>query len=42
MFLRLWGCSTVYNGNLKDLMKQGKKVGLVPGGYEEATLTTPN
>ncbi len=23
-------------------MIQGKKVGLVPGGYEEATLTTPN
>jgi len=27
---------------LKALMAQGKNIALVPGGYEEATLTTPN
>lgn len=41
MFLRLWGCSTVHKQSLKSLMKRGKTIGLVPGGYEEATLTTP-
>lgn len=40
LILRLWGCSTVYNQNLKYLMSQGKNVALVPGGYEEATLAT--
>jgi hypothetical protein len=34
MILRLWGCSTVENKNLKSLMKEGKNIGLVPGGFE--------
>ena len=37
---RLWGIQGVHPSNIKRLMKQGKTIGIVPGGYEEAILTT--
>lgn len=41
--LRLWGVQGVDPNHLKVLMRDKKvPVGLVPGGYEEATLTSPN
>ena len=39
--LRLWGVESVDKSNLLRLMKQKKDIGIVPGGFEEATLTTP-
>lgn len=39
--LRLWGIQSVNAKNIKNLMKNRKPLGLVPGGFEEATLTTP-
>lgn len=41
-FLRLWGVDSVDGGNIKKLMKSGKNIAIVPGGFEEATLTTPD
>ena len=38
--LRLWGVQAVNPSNMKRLMSEGKTVGVVPGGYEEAILTT--
>lgn len=40
--LKLWGVQAVNHKNLKQLMREGKNLGLLPGGYEEATLTTPD
>ena len=40
IILRLWGVQGVHPENMKRLMKQGKTIGVVPGGYEEAILTT--
>ncbi len=40
LLLRLWGVQAVDPGNLKRLMGNGQNVGLLPGGFEEATLTT--
>lgn len=40
--LKLWGVQAVNHKNLKQLMKKGKNIGLLPGGFEEATLTTPD
>ena len=40
MLLRLWGVQAVNPENMKRLMKQGKTIGVVPGGYEEAILTS--
>jgi hypothetical protein len=31
----------VHGENMKKIMKQGKNIGLLPGGFEEATMTTP-
>lgn len=39
--MRLWGVEGVHSGNMHRLMGQGRNIGLVPGGFEEATLTTP-
>ena len=36
---RLWGVQAVNPSNMKRLMSEGKTVGVVPGGYEEAILT---
>lgn len=41
MHFKLWGIQSVDPANLKRLMSEGKDIALVPGGYEEATLTTP-
>lgn len=38
---RLWGVQSVDPQNLRKLMKKGECISLVPGGFEEATLTTP-
>lgn len=38
--LRLWGIEGVDPQNLNRLMKAGKTVGLIPGGFEEATITS--
>lgn len=38
---RCWGLQSVDPNNMKRLMKEGKTIGMLPGGYEEATLTTP-
>lgn len=42
VILRLWGVQGVDPTNMKRLMKKGENIGLVPGGYEEATLTVNN
>lgn len=39
--LRWWGVEAVNPENIKRLMKNRKPLGLIPGGFEEATLTTP-
>ena len=39
LIIRLWGVQAVNAGNLKKLLKKGTNVGLVPGGFEEATIT---
>ena len=31
--MRLWGVQTVNAKNMERLMKKGKSIGLVPGGY---------
>ena len=33
MFMRMWGVQSVNSQNMEKLMKQGKSIGLVPGGY---------
>lgn len=38
---RYWGVQSVDPKNLRKIMKKGEDISLVPGGYEEATLTTP-
>ena len=40
--LRLWGVQSVDKANFIRLINQKKDIGIVPGGFEEATLTTPN
>ena len=39
LFLRMWGFQAVNHNNLKRLLRSEVNVGLVPGGFEEATLT---
>lgn len=39
--LRLWGVESVNAKNILRLMRKKKTIGLVPGSFEEATLTTP-
>jgi 2-acylglycerol O-acyltransferase 2 len=39
--LRWWGVGPVDGHHLKNFLETGKPVGLLPGGFEEATLTTP-
>jgi hypothetical protein len=34
LFLRMWGVESVDSANMKKLMKQGKNIGILPGGYE--------
>lgn len=41
MILRLYGIEGVDSANFKRLLKEGEPVGMLPGGFEEATLTTP-
>ena len=40
--LRLWGLETVEPSNVKRLMRARKNIGLIPGGFEEATITSPH
>jgi len=42
LFFRMWGVSSASNDNIKKLMSRGSKIGLLPGGFEEATVTSPN
>jgi 2-acylglycerol O-acyltransferase 2 len=41
LLLRWYGTESVHGENMKKIMKQGKNIGLLPGGFEEATMTTP-
>lgn len=41
LFLRLWGVESIDKQNMKALMKAGSNIILIPGGFEEATLTNP-
>jgi hypothetical protein len=41
MHLKLWGITGADGSNFRSLMEKGRTVCLLPGGYEEATLTTP-
>lgn len=34
LFMRWWGVQSVNPENMERLMKKGKSIGLVPGGYE--------
>ena len=38
---KMWGVQAINPDNLKRLMKKKQTIGMVPGGYEEATITTP-
>ena len=40
--LKLWGIQAVDHKNIKKLMKEGRNIGMLPGGFEEATITTPS
>lgn len=40
MLMRLWGMQSVNAKNMERIMKKNKSIGLVPGGYEEATITS--
>jgi len=42
LLMRLWGVEGVHSGNMHRLMRANKNIGLIPGGFEEATLTTPH
>ena len=41
LLFRFWGLQSVDPVNLKRLLNEGKSVGIVPGGYEEDTITSP-
>ena len=41
LFLRLWGVEAVDPFHMKKMMNSGRTIGLLPGGFEEATLTNP-
>jgi hypothetical protein len=41
LFLRLWDVQSVDSKHMKKLMKEGRNISLMPGGFEEATITTP-
>ena len=41
LHFRFSGMQSVDPKNLKRLMKKGENISLVPGGFEEATITTP-
>jgi hypothetical protein len=34
LILKLWGVRAVNPANVKKLMKEGKSIGLLPGGFE--------
>lgn len=38
---KLWGVDEINPANIKRLMKNKKDIGMLPGGFEEATITTP-
>ena len=42
LILRLWGVEGVDGPHMKAVMQTGKNISLLPGGFEEATITTPN
>ncbi len=42
IIFRLFGIDSVDPQNLSHLMEKGETIGILPGGFEEATLTTPN
>jgi hypothetical protein len=42
LHFKLWGIGPIDPENVKKLMKEGVNIGFFPGGYEEATITTPN
>lgn len=39
---RLFGVGSVDPKNLSKLMTEGKTIGILPGGFEQATLTIPD
>ena len=39
-FLRLWGVESVHAKNMNRLMAERRNIGLLPGGFEEATITS--
>lgn len=41
MLLQWWGAQGVHGPNMNRLMNLGKNISLIPGGYEEATITNP-
>ena len=38
---KFWGVEPINQDHLKTLMENRKTLGMIPGGYEEATITTP-
>lgn len=40
IFLRWCGCYPVNATNMKKVMKKGDNLAILPGGFEEATLTS--
>lgn len=42
MFMRWIGGKPVNAANMKKMLKKGQNFALIPGGFEEATLTSTN
>lgn len=40
LYLRWCGCQPVDAKNMKKLMKRGDNIAILPGGFEEATITS--
>ena len=40
LLFRFWGLKSVDPENMKKLMREGKTLGILPGGYEEPTVTS--
>ena len=39
LFCRMWGMQTVDQKSIRRLLDNGQNIGLLPGGFEEATIT---
>jgi len=40
LFTKWWGIQSVDNSHFKELCEEGKNFAIIPGGFEEATITS--